>query len=280
MKSIVNVYKGRGLWLKPPPGIGDYLRGCAFLVHAAREGRFAGRFEPRINLDLAPGASSLKRSALYHRADRQALVGAREYFDKQRDGDLIPAIEAFLRSDARVLYVATNESWRGVDDEPPRHVLDEVARILAFTPAFARKVADRHAPLGQGYALLHVRDSDRGDLSQAPSMDELAYRARARQFVELLIRAGATPQRVCLSNNQRLRDFLCDAYGLANPRTAVENTGFIGTLSEAELMDIALIRNAKELHGLSYYPWNSGFSVWISRLFAVPARFANARTQL
>ena len=98
-KVIVNVYKDTGLWKTPPPGIGDYLRGCAFLFYASCKGPFAGRFMPRVNLDLSPGAKFLQKSKYHCAAERSDLLSAREFFLSPRDGDLLQAIEEFLQSD-------------------------------------------------------------------------------------------------------------------------------------------------------------------------------------
>ena len=279
-KFIVNVYKDAGLWHHPPPGIGDYLRGCAFLVHASSEGPFAGQFRPGVNLDLSPGAGYLQRSRYHYAADRSALQGAQEFFFPPRDGNLLLAIEDFLRSSAPVLYISTNQSWRGLDIAPPRPVLDEVAQIVAFTPKFMDALRKSMPYLESEYVLIHVRDADRASSELDESEDELAFRARAMQFVRQIVDQYGSKTMVCISNNVRLRRILCETFGLMDPGTSMQNAGFVGTLSDAELADLALIKGAAQLFALSYFKWNSGFSVWMSRLFAVPARFENARSEI
>jgi hypothetical protein len=281
VKSIVNVYKDTEYWQKSPPGIGDYLRGCAYLVHRARHGEFAGLFLPRFNLDLAPAGACLTYPVVYHKAAREALVDAQEYFLTRRDGDVEQAIRDFLRSDAETLYISTNQSWRGTDDAPERDILDQVFQIFSFTEEFSALVDERLAPLPRGYVLLHVRDCNRDAFDEPETDDEVAYRSRAQTFIEGKLADRSVPNGsvVCISNNRRLRDLLCARYGFYNPGTAVENPGSKGRLSRAELLDLALLANAKALFALSYYPWSSGFSVWTARLFGVPASFFNSKSE-
>jgi hypothetical protein len=283
-KVIVNVYKDAGLWQNRPPGIGDYLRGCAFLLLASSKGAFAGQFRPGVNMDLCPAAGFLQRSKFYRPAERSELQGAREFFYPPRDGNLLHTIEKFLQSNEQVLFISTNQSWKGLgiglDVAPPRLVLDEVAQMMTFTLEFSGALLKSVPVLETEYILIHVRDADRGSPELAEDEDELAFRARAMRFAEKVNEQHAGETLVCISNNVRLRRVLCATLGMVDPETAVQNTGFVGTLSEAELTDIALIRGAKQLYVLSYFRWNSGFSVWISRLFGVPALFENARSQI
>jgi len=250
-------------------------------MHASSpEGMFAGRFRPAVNFDLSPGAACLQRSQYYRAAERCDLEGAEEFFLRSRDGNLLSSIEKFLQSDATVLYLSTNQSWRGLDLVPPRPVLDQVAEILAFAPEFADTLQPRMPFLEMQYILIHVRDADRGLQELDESDDELAFRARAIRFAEKVIDQNGGKLIVCISNNTRLRRIPCETHGLIDPGTSVQNTGFLGTLSEGELADMALIRSASQLYALSYFQWNSGFSVWVSRLFDVPAVFENARSDI
>ena len=279
MKTVVNVYKDSGLWRRRPPGFGDYLRGCAWLVHASMEGPLAGRFVPGVNLDLAPGSACLERSDLHVPGERTALIEAEEHVAGQ-GVEVADMVAAFLESDADTLYLATNESWRGLNDEPTPDVMDRIRPILKFTPPFARKVDERRDAWPEDYIVLHIRDANRADPAAPHTEPEHLFRERVQRFIELRQAEWTGRSVVCVSNNEALRDELCDVHGFFNPRTAVENRGFQGTLSEAELMDIALIKHASALQALSYYRWNSGFSVWAARLLGIPASFSNSKSRI
>jgi len=281
MKTIVNVYKDHGLWKYPPPGIGDYLRGCCYLHYKSRMVKSPG-FVARANLDLSPASRFLDYESVHHPGERQDLIDAKEYFEPERDGDVDQTINDFLRSDRETLYLSTNRSWRGVDDEPDRAALDHTAKILNFSPAFGNTVYQKTCHISHPYMLLHIRDSDRSKSKRWMSWDAWRFRLRVAALIRKKIHGHTSANQaiVCVSNNEPLRDHLCQKHGYINLQTEVQNTGHKGILSEGELLDMALMKSAASLTALSYFGWNSGFSVWVTRLFGVPATYYNRYSRL
>ena len=273
MKTIVNVYKTTGLWRHPTarPGIGDFLRGAAFVAKVASESEVP--FDTKFNLDLTPAAGCFSLGRAYHWAEAADLAMAEEYSgDRHR---LEHDISSFLYSDRDVMLLCTNQSWNGVDEHPGAQAMRVAAQIFNFAPEFERRIDRVVSTLPSDFALLHIRDVDRSD-ERGPfiSIDEVRFRHRLQS---LLARAVRQPHSkvACISNNSRLRSHICRKFGFQEVATDVGNPGFAGVLSEGELIDAALIRNASSVVSVSYYPWNSGFALWASRAFNKPAQFFN-----
>ncbi|MBI4883616.1 MAG: hypothetical protein HY826_06115 [Actinobacteria bacterium] len=287
MKTIVNVYKDDGLWIKDPPGFGDYLRGCLYLEEKSATVARERSFEVRFNVDLAPASRHLEYSAVRFPADRATLAAAEEFFEPSRDGDVATVIDRFLNSEEATLFISTN-AWPQRQCSHASEVSNLAAQIVNFTPEFDEVVRATTSGIPRPFVVLHIRDHNLETTAHQPtryrrsSPEARAFRRRVDLFIDSVVNPAVPAECavVCISNNVWLRDRLSRWYGYYNLGSVVNNTGNRGVMSEAELVDAALIKMAETVFSLSYYPWNSGFTVWLSRLFGVPAVFRNAESAM
>jgi hypothetical protein len=157
---------------------------------------------------------------------------------------------------------------------------------MNFTPEFETVVGASTRAVPKPFVLLHIRDRNLETTvhqpGKYPQSEAADFRRRVDRFIDAVVSPRVPPgcAVVCISNNVPLRDRLCELHGYRNIAAAVKNTGNRGVLSEAELLDAALIKSAASIFSLSYYPWDSGFTLWLSRLFGVPAEFCNAESAI
>ena len=288
MKRIINVYKDVGSWIGPPPGFGDFLRGSACLINWSQHGPLAGSFLPGVNVSMAAAAARFRSSPLHVPLEESSIIGAEEILEQDCTDRVRSLAEDFLHSDQDTLAICTNASWRGTQDALPPSTMTELRRAFEFTDPF-EAVVRNHRPAAPGYILIHIRDRDRSELQSyfnktpdpaAYALKETAFRHRAENFTSQIVEAYPQKPVVCMSNNHELRDDLCRQHGLINPHTSIGNPGYRGALTDGELLDFALVRDASALYSLTYFPWNSGFTVWSSRLYSVWAQFFNSMTPL
>ena len=91
---------------------------------------------------------------------------------------------------------------------------------------------------------------------------------------------------IILSDSNKFKDYVDESNqdGIlvmhTNSQHSSNNPGFIKSMSidkQAKsdnmmycALDMKIISKAKKLHSYSVYPWGSGFSLWIARIFDVP----------
>ena len=140
--------------------------------------------------------------------------------------------------------------------------------------------------------MAHFRLGDKHCLSDFETTQEnintddfdIDYEKLLENIVKLHNDSGSTI--VVLSDSNKFKDYVDKSKndGIlvmhTNSQHSSNNPGFIKSMSidkQAKsdnmmycALDMKIISKAKKLHSYSVYPWGSGFSLWIARIFDVP----------
>ena len=264
---VVVVYQRNCTTVAQPPGLGDFLRGCAS-IHQLSEKLGFELFIDFSQHPLGTYFEAPKRPPSLANTSSTALV--QEFFNQRRD-----KIADFLAHNlhkSKPLLVASHKF-------PVLPLATEtqlfIQQFLRPKPQIEKLVANVQTKLDlTRYCVVHVRT---GDHSRSLNLDKLL------NYIQDHILEDWKDQVLLLSDNSQIAERLVTALDIKHTNAVPAHTGSIAALPlkttsqlspdailQDTVVDFVLMSRAAAIYAWSAYNWKSGFSGICADIFNIP----------
>lgn len=280
--TVVNCY-----YNESSCGIGDYLRGCCSMFELLNTNG--------VNFEMSFANSDMSQ---YITTNCDKNFSVEDIFDTEKHdkenccaheyfNNMVKNINTTFKNPKKVHYIFSNY----IDENNAFDPEDLSSKCKEFMQSNLNFCSDLETIAGD-YEVAHFRLGDKHCLSDFETTQEnintddfdIDYEKLLENIVKLHNDSGSTI--VVLSDSNKFKDYVDKSKndGIlvmhTNSQHSSNNPGFIKSMSidkQAKsdnmmycALDMKIISKAKKLHSYSVYPWGSGFSLWIARIFDVP----------
>ena len=277
LKTIVNVYKIK-LINADAPGLGDYLRGCLFLIKIAKELNY------NFNMDMShhPISNYLKNSLsnkkinynnIYSYIDNNIDRHYEEPYSKNKYNFYMNSKEIFKQSKSNLITLFTN-AFPVIDNmsddeciffknnlEPNNEMNEYIENILKNLNLEK-----------QNYSTIHIRIGDKY-LTQNQELENVFLSKIIYAIKKIIV-----PHKnyIIISDSDKLKKHIYNL-NISNIKIYFNVLEHVGQNIQNKpngvkdcLLDFFLMANSNEIHLLKNYWWGSGFSYYCSKIYKIP----------
>ena len=268
-------------------GIGDFLRGCCSLFELLNVNG--------VNFEMSFANSDI---AKYIKTNCDKKFSVEDIFDTEMCNkenccphdyfnNMTQNINKTLNEPKDTHYIFSNY----IDENSsfdPKNLSSKCKDFMKSNLNFCEDIDT----INEDYEVAHFRLGDKHCLSNFEVAQEnintdnfdIDYEKLLQMIVKLKEETENTI--IILSDSNKFKDYVDESNqdGIlvmhTNSQHSSNNPGFIKSMSidkQAKsdnmmycALDMKIISKAKKLHSYSVYPWGSGFSLWIARIFDVP----------
>lgn len=259
-------------------GIGDILRGSCFLFSALKD--YGVEFD--IDFTYHPISKYINSNGATY--DKSSIVDidilAKEFKEGYMQG-LIHYLKENLNSQEENIYISTNFSdilFKRPNDFFKYEISEDCKKFFQKRLTFTDDVVRYAKSLISGhYDVYHFRcgDYDSVTSKELENINNFNYNLDYAEMSSEI----ASDNSIVLSDSNNFKSF-CETKNIKTSHKMSQhsslNPGILKniTYNEEKLfytaVDMYILSKAKTIFSYSVYPWGSGFSFWIAKIFSIP----------
>lgn len=268
-KTVINKYKQGPSWqTRHPIGIGDFIRGCCFLISKSHE---LG-FDVEVDLsstDFAEVIQSFNNPLLRQRHQDQSTCDSEELLNFEidnLDSVLHARLSDFIDSNSSEWLVTTNAGWWGADKLSPA-VKEKIRDLYRFSPAVVNYVRTINLP--SAYNILAVRTGDEFKTSSHDYINTTTRVAQLEKAIKKSLRIQPHNPTVLMIDSESLRERLSNSFNFITlPHKAHHGCNNGGFYVAA---DLHVIKQASAISQINLFgQWWSGFTHYTALIHDIP----------
>jgi len=290
---IHNVYQESYFENKKATGLGDFIRGCYFLIQFCKKYNF--HFNIILNHPLALFLEKYHKFYYMKQHFNKKLFSSIQKFDPnnwissemdsnnylvrfEKSESILGDITAYFNQ----LPVIQNNIFAYNCMFPYDTIMDSEKTILReiFEPSaemkgFIEKSLDSMGLSVKNYSVIHIRSGDAYLFEETKIFDSIYFKNLCKNVEEILLLDSSITNYLFIADNNEIKYLLCQKF--PNVKVLYNGISHFGEGKVLEfhkirdtMLDFYLIANSAAIYSFTNYIHGSGFSLWCSVTYNIP----------